>query len=405
MNSLQRPSPPAPQRPSAFAPQHPSTPAPLHANVPPLNQLYFYLTEGCNLACRHCWLAPKFDPEGTRYASLPVELFETAIREAKPLGLTGVKLTGGEPLLHAEFTTLLEIARREELSLTVETNGMLCTPDIAAEIARSPKRFVSVSLDGAEAATHEWVRGVPGSFEMAKQAVRNLVAADTPPQIIMTLMRRNVDQVEPMIKLAEDLGASSVKFNVLQPTARGEKLHHADGALGIAELVHLSRHVQSELARSTPLRLYFDVPLAFRPLSYVASPDGCSVCGILTILGVIPSGQYALCGIGEHLAGLVFGKVGADRLDEVWGEDPTLRGLREGLPKRLKGVCSECVMRASCRGACVAQNAYRRGDLWEPFWFCELAAQEGLFPASRRIPRVEQDQATTRGAVPRHGDL
>ena len=70
----------------------------------PLNQLYFYLTEGCNLACRHCWLAPKLDAAGDRYPTLPVELFETAIREAKPLGLSAVKLTGGEPLLHPRIT-------------------------------------------------------------------------------------------------------------------------------------------------------------------------------------------------------------------------------------------------------------------------------------------------------------
>src|SRR5450756_565917 len=72
-----------------------------------INTLYFYLTEGCNLACRHCWMGPRFDATGNHYPTLPVELFETAIREAKPLGLTGVKLTGGEPLLHPHFTRLL----------------------------------------------------------------------------------------------------------------------------------------------------------------------------------------------------------------------------------------------------------------------------------------------------------
>src|SRR5450756_1740271 len=127
-----------------------------------INTLYFYLTEGCNLACRHCWMGPRFDATGNHYPTLPVELFETAIREAKPLGLSGVKLTGGEPLLHPHFTRLLEIVRREELKLTIETNGLLCTPEIAAEIAKSPDRFVSVSIDGTDAATHEWVRGVPG---------------------------------------------------------------------------------------------------------------------------------------------------------------------------------------------------------------------------------------------------
>lgn len=138
--------------------------------VPSLNMLYFYLTEGCNLACRHCWLAPKFDTTGQRYPALPVELFQTAIREAKPLGLSGVKLTGGEPLLHRQFTGLLEIVRREELHLTIETNGLLCTREIAAEIAKTPKRFVSVSIDGVDARPHEWVRGVQDSFQAAKQA-------------------------------------------------------------------------------------------------------------------------------------------------------------------------------------------------------------------------------------------
>jgi MoaA/NifB/PqqE/SkfB family radical SAM enzyme len=111
-----------------------------------INTLYFYLTEGCNLSCRHCWMGPRFDPTGNLYPTLPVELFETSIREAKPLGLSGVKLTGGEPLLHPRFTRLLEIVRREELKLVIETNGLLCTPEIAAEIAKSPNRFISVVL-------------------------------------------------------------------------------------------------------------------------------------------------------------------------------------------------------------------------------------------------------------------
>ena len=175
--------------------------------MPALGTLYFYLTEGCNLACRHCWMGPRFDPAGNHYPMLPVELFETAIREAKPLGLYCVKLTGGEPMLHPRFTRLLEIVRRAELRLTIETNGLLCTPEIAAEIAKSPNRFVAVSIDGKDAATHEWVRGVPGSFDAAQQAVRNLVATDTRPQVICTLMRHNVGQVEAMVRMVEELGA------------------------------------------------------------------------------------------------------------------------------------------------------------------------------------------------------
>jgi len=353
------------------------------ACMPKLNTLYFYLTEGCNLACRHCWLAPKLDTSGSQYPTLPVELFETAIREAKPLGLRGVKLTGGEPLLHPNFTYLLEIIRREELGLTVETNGLLCTPEIAAEIAKSPNRAISVSIDGTDAASHEWVRGIPGSFEAARQAVRNLVAAGIRPQIIFSVMRSNVDQLDAIVAMAEDLGAASLKFNIVQPTARGEKLHEAQETLDVAELIALGRHVEQDLAPKTTLKLFFHYPHAFRALNRIASGDGCSACGIFGILGVLASGQYALCGIGEQVPELLFGEVGKDALEEVWRENPMLKALREGLPERLEGVCSRCLMKRRCLGSCVAQNYYSKRSLWAPYWFCEQAEAAGLFPASR----------------------
>jgi len=348
-----------------------------------LNTLYFYLTEGCNLACRHCWMGPRFDATGNHYSTLPVELFETAIREAKPLGLSCVKLTGGEPLLHPHFTRLLEILRREKLKLTIETNGLLCTPEIAAEIAKSPNRFVSVSIDGADAATHEWVRGVLGSFEAARRAVRNLVAAGIRPQVIFTVMRGNAGQVDAIVGMAEELGAHSIKFNMVQPTARGEKLHENQETLNIADLIKLGRHVEEELAPKAKLKVLIDYPRAFRALHGIVRGDGCGACGIFGILGVIASGHYALCGIGEQVPDLVFGAVGKARLEEVWRENAILKALREGLPERLEGVCGRCLMKRGCLGQCVAQNYYRKRSLFAPNWFCEQAEAAGLFPASR----------------------
>jgi SynChlorMet cassette radical SAM/SPASM protein ScmF len=350
-----------------------------------INTLYFYLTEGCNLACRHCWMGPRFDATGKKYPTLSVEVFETAIREAKPLGLSGVKLTGGEPLLHPRITYLLEIIRRENLKLTIETNGLLCTPELAAEIAKSPDRFISVSIDGTNAATHEWVRGVPGSFDAACQAVRNLAATGSRPQVIFTVMRHNADQIDAMAKMVEGLGATSLKINVVQPTARGGSMHDADETLSIQELVALGRYVDQELAPKTGVRLIFHSPPAFKALSRVATRDGCSACGIFGILGVMASGYYALCGIGEQVPELIFGKVGTDRLETVWNENPILVALREGLPSRLEGVCGRCLMKGRCLGSCVAQNYYSKRSLWAPFWFCEQAEKAGLFPASRLL--------------------
>ena len=355
----------------------------------PLSQIYFYLTEGCNLRCRHCWIAPKYQGENNSYPALDLELFKSIIEQAKPLGLTGVKLTGGEPLLHPEIKEILEYIRTEDLRLTVETNGVLCTSELAEKMAACKDPFVSVSLDGADAETHEWVRGVTGSFEAALKGTQNLAEVGLRPQVIMTIMRHNKEQIEPMVRVAENLGAGSVKFNILQPTARGERMHSNGEALAIEELVDLGKWVENTLSADTSLNLHYDHPIAFRPLGkmFGENGDSCGACGILSILGVLANGSYALCGIGETVSDLVFGHAGTDILEHIWTNTPLLKEIREKLPYRLKGICGDCLMKERCLGSCLAQNYYKSKRFWEPFWFCEEAYKRGLFPDTRIPPK------------------
>ncbi len=358
----------------------------------PLNQIYFYLTEGCNLRCRHCWIAPKYQSEGNSYPALDLDLFKSIIEQAKLLGLTGIKLTGGEPLLHPQISEILDYIRAEELRLTMETNGVLCTSELAHKMAECKNTFVSVSLDGVDAETHEWVRGVEGCFDEAMDGIRNLVEAGFKPQIIMSVMRPNKDQLEPAVRLAERLGAGSVKFNIVQPMARGSKMHDSDEALSIEELVDQGRWVENTLSASTDLPLYYDHPPAFRPLGkmFGSNADGCGICGILGILGVLPNGSYALCGIGRAVPELVFGHATTDRLEDIWDKTPVLLEVREGLPKRFQGICGDCLMKKLCLGSCVAQNYYRSESIWASFWFCEKAQKRGLFPETRISPEALQ---------------
>jgi SynChlorMet cassette radical SAM/SPASM protein ScmF len=351
----------------------------------PLNQIYFYLTEGCNLRCRHCWIAPKYQSEGNSYPALDMDLFKSIIDQAKPLGLTGVKLTGGEPLLHPQICEILEVIREEDLSLNMETNGVLCTLELAGEMVACKNPFVSVSLDGADAETHEWVRGVAGCFEAASKGIRNLVKVGLRPQVIMTIMRHNKKQMESLVRFAESLGAGSVKFNILQPTVRGERMHLTGEALTIEELLDLGKWVENTLSAATDLNVIYDHPIAFRPLGkmFGNNGDGCGFCGILGILGVLANGAYALCGIGETIPDLVFGYAASEPLEDIWNNTPVLVELREGIPRRFKGICGNCLIKGMCLGSCVAQNYYRSKDIWTPFWFCQEAYNRGLFPETR----------------------
>jgi len=358
--------------------------------TPALSQLYFYLTEGCNLACRHCWLAPRYDPELTATQVLDPELFETAIVEAQPLGLQSIKLTGGEPLLHPAFRSLLDIASRRGVSVSLETNGTLLTPDVAAALSSFGGVTVGVSIDGSDATTHDAIRGVAGSFAAATAAIRLLVDNGIHPQVVFSVMSSNREQVAGVADMAEELGANGVKYNVIQPTGRGETARADDPPLSIADYLTISEFVDRELRPQASIRLHVDVPLAFQPLSYLDSYGG-GACGILTILGVLPNGRYALCGIGKHEPKMVFGRVGHDALGSVWARNPVLQLLRDNLPSGLKGICADCLVSDTCSGACIAQNYHRTRDVLAPFWFCESADEQGLFPQSRRHAQGLED--------------
>ena len=214
------------------------------------------------------------------------------------------------------------------------------------------------------------------------------------PQIIMSLVDRNRDQLAAMVRMAESLGADSVKFNVVQPMGRGEGLHKGCETIPIQDLAAIGRWVETELAPSTHLPIFYDHPLAFRPMSKMFGEcgDGCSRCKILHIIGVLSDGSYALCGVGATVPELGFGHIARDRLEDVWRENPVILDLRKGLPHRIEGICRECVMRFLCLGACVAQNYYRSGSLWAAHWFCEEALRAGLFPESRMACRLDRDR-------------
>jgi SynChlorMet cassette radical SAM/SPASM protein ScmF len=355
----------------------------LPAGVPPLTSLYLYIAGACNLACLHCWITPTFvrSNNGGQYVDLGY--VEQAIREAKPLGLGAVKLTGGEPMLHPQFRELVSLLDNAGLNITVETNGTLIDDSLAHFLRQKEYfSFISVSLDGVDAETHDALRRVPGSFEQAVAGIRALAEVGFRPQVICTLHRGNAGQLADVVALARELGCGSVKFNHVQGVGRGDSFRDANG-LTVEEVLGLYRRVEDELVPQADIPIYFDVPFAFFPIRRMLD-NRVGHCGILNILGMLSGGELALCGIGTTVPDLIYGHMARDSLRDVWLHAPGLLRLREQIPARLEGVCADCIHREFCLGSCVANNFHEAGRLNVPYWFCDQAEALGLFPESRR---------------------
>jgi len=353
----------------------------LPEGVPPLTSLYMYIAGSCNLACRHCWIEPDYQAGNQNGKFLKLEYVEKAILEAKPLGLHSVKLTGGEPTLHPKFREIVNLIDSHTIGMNMESNGILIDRELADFLkARKHFSFVSVSVDGANAATHEWLRGVEGSFDQAVQGIKHLVDAGFRPQMICTLHKRNVSEINEIVTLARNLGCGSIKFNHVQHIGRGDRFAEEYG-FSIRELIDLFQYVGKEIEPGQEIKIHFDIPKAFYPIKKLFSPSGS--CHILNILGILSNGNISICGIGVNIPELVFGNLGEDDLKKVWTQSEKLLELRRLIPEHFEGVCGRCLHKYQCLGSCIAHNYFQHHRFNAPYFFCQQAFELGLFPASR----------------------
>jgi radical SAM protein with 4Fe4S-binding SPASM domain len=107
------------------------------------------------------------------------------------------------------------------IRVALATNGTLVTNEIARKILESGVRRVSISLDGADAPTHDAFRGMPGAFDAALRGFRNLRELGMSLQINMTIARHNAHQLPAVLKLAKEIGADALHTFLLVPVGCG----------------------------------------------------------------------------------------------------------------------------------------------------------------------------------------
>ena len=183
--------------------------------------VFWETTRACGVACRHCRAAALTTP-------LPGELDVTEGRDlidqvagfGRPYPI--LVLTGGDCLLRPDLFEL--VAHAKSLGIPVALSPSV-TPALSAEmierIATSGVRAVSISLDGATAATHEGVRAIEHHFDDTVAAIRALVAAGLDVQINTTVMRENLDELADIAALVQSTGAHVWEVFFLVHVGRG----------------------------------------------------------------------------------------------------------------------------------------------------------------------------------------
>ncbi|HPC33401.1 MAG TPA: radical SAM protein [Syntrophales bacterium] len=347
----------------------------------PLTNLYLYLSERCNLRCRHCWVCPAAPGEGEERTAALADL-KRAIGTAKALGLGRVKLTGGEPLLRKDIVELLRFLRREDLSIDIESNGTMIDREMAGVFRECAVSQVSVSLDGARAERHDRLRGVNGCFEKTVAALRHLREEGITTQVIMSLYKENIPEIEALAALCDEFAVASLKINPVMPTGRGEKVFQRRENVDVEELIGIDRRLEAGRGSRYKTEIYFCLPIGLKSLRAITG-ENLYECNILHILGILADGTVSICGIGQTETDLNMGNIAVDDLEEIWRHHPLLKKLRAETPAQLSGICGRCIFKFRCLGSCRACAYAVSGDLRSPFFMCEEAYRKNLFPPSR----------------------
>jgi cyclic pyranopterin phosphate synthase len=212
-----------------------------------IHDLRVSITDRCNYKCVYC----RTGEFGAQFAELGIDEYLRLIRPFVDLGITKVRLTGGEPLLRRGLLDLVRELKKlrtvygEPLDLALTTNGHLLE-SLAAPLKSAGLDRVTVSMDAVDEPTFERITRVPGSFRAVLAGVRAAREAGlTPVKINCVLLRGfNDDQVEGFARFARN-EAVIVRFIEFMPLE--------EGRLWTPEIVVPMKEIVRRLGTEIPL--------------------------------------------------------------------------------------------------------------------------------------------------------
>lgn len=142
-------------------------------------------------------------------------------------------LSGGEPLWRRDVFDIARYAKGKGMRVALATNGTLIDEAMAHRIADAGIERVSISLDGADANTHDNFRGHAGAFDAAIHGLRCLQELDISTQINTTVSLHNAHQLPEIMKLAESLKVNAFHLFLLVPVGCGLTISETQTVEGV----------------------------------------------------------------------------------------------------------------------------------------------------------------------------
>ena len=272
----------------------------------PISYLRISVTDRCNLRCVYC-----MPPEGVRWRPheeiLRYEEIETVVQAAAELGISKIRLTGGEPLVRMGIVALVRdlahIPGVDDLAMT--TNGILLSR-YAADLAEAGLQRVNVSLDTLRPERFHSITRL-GRLEDVLTGVEAARRAGLEPIKINTVVIRgmNDDEVVDLARKTMEAGWN-VRFIEPMPVGNGV-LANGEWRERVVTKKEIQRRIEAALGELEPAKMsvgngparYYRLPGAKGTLGFI-TPISEHFCYRCNRLRLTADGQLRPCLLSDY---------------------------------------------------------------------------------------------------------
>jgi PqqA peptide cyclase len=309
------------------------------------------LTHRCPLHCVYCSNPLEL---AARSEELPTEVWVRVFREASQLGVLQADFTGGEPLARTDLLDLVRAARAAGLYVNLITSGLPLDETKLAKLVEAGLDHVQLSFQGAHEHTAGEISGTKSHAQKLKvlewlQKVRVAVTLN------FVIHRRNIDQIEEMLNIAESSGARRIEFANVQ--YYGWALANRDNLLPTR--AQLDRSLA--ITKSAEERLRGKIRIeSVVPDYYAKYPKPCMGGWGRKLMLITPNGEALPCHAAKVIPDLRFANVKDATLNEIWETSDAFQKFRN--EAWMHEPCKTCDRRTVDFGGCRCQALLLTGD-------------------------------------------
>jgi Y-X(10)_GDL-associated radical SAM protein len=311
------------------------------------------ITLACNLKCQHC---------GSRAGrprpnELSTEECIEVVDQLARLGTREISLIGGEAYLRKDWTEIVRAIRGHGIYCAMQSGARNLTAARIAEAVAAGLQGLGVSIDGLPE-LHDELRGVPGSYEMAIQALKTAKAAGLRTSVNTQIGARTVEQMPAIMDRI--IAAGATHWQLQLTVAMGNAVDNdvlllqpyqlLDLMPLLARLYHQGMDRGLLMVPGNNIGYFGPYEHFWRTLGQEYSHwTGCSAGQ--TVIGLESDGTVKGC---PSLAtvGYAGGNIRDLSLEEIWNSSEAIHFGRLRSVDDLWGFCRTCYYAEVCRGGC-----------------------------------------------------